>query len=311
MGQTYNLYCDESCHLEHDKQRAMVLGAVWCPEDKVRAVATRLREIKARHELRPGFELKWTKVSPAKVRFYLDLVDYFFDDDDLRFRALIVPNKSLLLHKEFLQEHDTWYYKMLFLLIKAILSPQDTYHVYLDIKDTRSAAKVRKLHEVLKTAVLDWSPNIVQRVQNVRSHEDAIYAQFKADFIDRTPVFRGSPLSLKRHPLLAGKEATFWHLTSEGKVENEPPPDFRRCERIAWVAAIITNADDPAVKVWENERSGERRVLLWLEPHAYLVVLAVRRGYTLPWTAYPVPHEHTKRKLRAEYETYKKLEPPL
>jgi hypothetical protein len=131
---------------------------------------------------------------------------------------------------------------------------------------------------------------------------------------DSCPKNRGftSPLTrLKRHPLLAGKEATFWHLTSEGRVENERPPDFRRCERIAWVAAIITNADDPAVKMWENERNGERRVLLWLETHEYLVVLAVRKGYTLPWTAYPVPHEHTKRKLRAEYETYKKLEPPL
>ena len=171
MSQTYNIYCDESCHLENDRQRVMVLGAVWCPEAKVREVATRLREIKARHELKTGFELKWTKVSPAKARFYLDMIDYFFDDDDLHFRALVVPDKGLLRHDDFMQDHDTWYYKMYFLLIKAILNPQDTYHVYLDIKDTRSAAKVRKLHEVLRTSVLDWSPNIVQRVQNVRSHE--------------------------------------------------------------------------------------------------------------------------------------------
>jgi len=31
MSQVFNVYCDESCHLENDHQTAMVLGAVWCP----------------------------------------------------------------------------------------------------------------------------------------------------------------------------------------------------------------------------------------------------------------------------------------
>jgi len=29
MSETYNIYCDESCHLEHDRQGAMVLDALW------------------------------------------------------------------------------------------------------------------------------------------------------------------------------------------------------------------------------------------------------------------------------------------
>jgi len=32
------------------------------------------------------------------------------------------------------------------------------------------------------------------------------------------------------------------------------------------------------------------------------VVLAVRNGYVLPWTAYLVLHEHQKMKLRKEFE---------
>ena len=28
MNKTYNIYCDESCHLENDGKRFMVLGAV-------------------------------------------------------------------------------------------------------------------------------------------------------------------------------------------------------------------------------------------------------------------------------------------
>lgn len=172
MSETYNIYCDESCHLENDKQSAMVLGAVWCPRDKTREIAVRIREIKRRHGLSASFEAKWTKVSPGKSQFYLDLLDYFFDDDDLHFRALVIPDKTKLEHSAFPgQDHDAWYYKMYFDMLKVILSPTDRYRIYLDIKDTRGAEKVRKLHDVLCNNLYDFSREIVERVQLVHSHE--------------------------------------------------------------------------------------------------------------------------------------------
>jgi hypothetical protein len=171
MSQVYNIYCDESCHLEKDHQQVMVLGAVWCPVERVREISTRLREIKLRHGLPADFEIKWTKVSPAKVQFYLDVIDYFFDDDDLLFRALIVPDKSLLRHAEFGQSHDDFYYKMYFDMLKVLFSPDARYRVYLDIKDTRGAVKIAKLHDVLCNNQYDFSRQIIERVQLVRSHE--------------------------------------------------------------------------------------------------------------------------------------------
>ncbi len=172
MSQAFNIYCDESCHLENDKQSAMVLGAVWCPFEKTHEIAVRLREIKHKHKLPPSFEVKWTKVSASKVGFYIDLLDYFFDDDDLHFRALIVPDKTKLNHQAFPgQDHDTWYYKMYFDMLKVILSPASRYRIYLDIKDTRGAEKVKKLHDVLCNNLYDFSREIVERVQLVHSHE--------------------------------------------------------------------------------------------------------------------------------------------
>jgi hypothetical protein len=171
MTQTFNIYCDESCHLEHDPYKVMVLGAVWCPAEKAREIAIRLRELKAEHGMNPFFEVKWRKVSPAGRALYLALLNYFFDDDDLHFRALVVPDKTLLRHEEFGQDHDTWYYKMYFDLLKVILSPEHRYRIYLDVKDTRSAEKIAKLHEVLANSVYDFSREIVERVQSVRSHE--------------------------------------------------------------------------------------------------------------------------------------------
>ncbi|HEY1349410.1 MAG TPA: DUF3800 domain-containing protein [Ktedonobacteraceae bacterium] len=171
MGITYNVYCDESCHLQNDHQQAMVLGAVWCALEKTREVATRLREIKSRHGFHPAFEIKWTKVSPAKFLFYKDIIDYFFDNDDLHFRALVIPDKTKLRHNDFSQDHDTWYYKMYFDLLKALLSPSCQYRIYLDIKDTKSINKVKSLHEILCNSMYDFRHEIITRIQTTRSHE--------------------------------------------------------------------------------------------------------------------------------------------
>lgn len=168
----FNIYCDESCHLENDGQSAMTLGSVWCAQETTREIAVRLREIKKRHKMPANFEVKWTKVSTSKLQMYLDIVDYFFDDESLHFRALVVPDKSKLHHDGFDgQDHDEWYYKMYFTLLKTLLSPKDAFRIYIDIKDTRGASKVEKLHDVLSKNAYDFSRKIVERVQLVRSDE--------------------------------------------------------------------------------------------------------------------------------------------
>lgn len=171
MSETYNIYCDESCHLKNDQSQVMVLGAIWCPSDKVREINVRLRSLKKNHGLATTFEIKWIKVSPAQLDFYRDLIDYFFDDDDLHFRALIIPDKTKLRHEEYNQTHDDWYYKMYFDMVKIILDPEHHYRIYLDIKDTRSAIKMAKLHNVLCNNLFDFSREIIERVQTVRSNE--------------------------------------------------------------------------------------------------------------------------------------------
>jgi len=167
----FNIYCDESCHLEHDHIPVMVLGAVWCPRHKAREMAERLRDIKVRNNEAPTFEAKWARVSPSRLQLYRDMVDYFFDDDDLHFRAIVVPDKGQLDHDRFNQDHDTFYYKMYFYLLRTLLSPNAKYAIYLDVKDTKSAEKTAKLHDVLCNDMYDFDRKVVERIQTVRSHE--------------------------------------------------------------------------------------------------------------------------------------------
>lgn len=132
----------------------------------------------------------------------------------------------------------------------------------------------------------------------------ALYASFQQDFVHGRPLYKGTRLALKRHPVIQEKEATFWHLISEGSVEEERTPDLRRCERICWARPVIEHCDDEAVKTWENTRGSDKRILLWLNEYEYLVILSERNGYTLLWTAYTVTRRHQIDKLRREYEAF-------
>jgi len=105
------------------------------------------------------------------------------------------------------------------------------------------------------------------------------YELFQKDFVRSKPMFNGVKLQLKRHPLTANKEATFWHIITEGKVESERTPCMRRCERIWWPKPVIENSQDPSLKVWSELKNGEKRIHLWFESEAYLVVLIERGGY--------------------------------
>jgi hypothetical protein len=158
-----------------------------------------------------------------------------------------------------------------------------------------------------------WLPNLLPFGGSWDEYADKVYGVFEADFITKTASFRGSRIGLRLMPVFKEKPAAFWHLIQEGKVEEDRTPDLRRCERIAWIRAIIDNANDPAVRVWENERLGKggtrRNVLLWLYEHDFLVVLGKRSGYYLLVTAYPITRPHTRRKLQQEYEGFRASKP--
>ncbi len=171
MGMIYNIYCDESAHLEHDHLPVMVLGAIWCPLEKTREIAKHIREIKIQYNLSADFEIKWIKIGPAKQSFYIDILNYFFENCDLHFRALIVPDKSKLHHDDFGHNHDIWYYKMYFNLLKTLLKPGEHYRIYLDIKDTSSSDKIKQLQNILCNNSYDFNHEFIERMQMVRSHE--------------------------------------------------------------------------------------------------------------------------------------------
>lgn len=172
MGKLYDIYCDESCHLQNGRARdfAMVIGGVVCPDDKKKALFDHIRSIKIRFGISRDAEIKWNKVSPAQYEYYKALVNFFFDCSDLAFRAVIV-NKKNLEPLKFNLTYDDFYYRAYLIMLSRILMPGNEYAVYIDIKDTRSQSKVEKLHDVLCNSRFDFDRRMIHRVQQIRSHE--------------------------------------------------------------------------------------------------------------------------------------------
>lgn len=94
----YNIYCDESCHLENDNADIMILGAVTCTESEKAVIYNEIRAIKKKNGLDSHFEIKWTKVSESKVEFF----PYVFYQSNTHAKhnhvKLPLPIDEMLLH---------------------------------------------------------------------------------------------------------------------------------------------------------------------------------------------------------------------
>ncbi len=169
----YNIYCDESCHLEHDNQKYMVLGGIICEKSDRNIIKKDILNIKKRYGISARSEIKWNKVSPSKLEYYKELVNYFFDNDNLRLRAVVI-DKSQLNHKLFNQTHDDWYYKMYYYLLINLVEPKQENYIYLDIKDTKSSSKVEGLKKYLSFKLMDYDFNVIKNIQSINSQESTI-----------------------------------------------------------------------------------------------------------------------------------------
>ena len=153
----YNLYIDESCHLEKVHFPVMCIGYTKCDTEQYLAHKEAIKKLKL--QFKNPMEVKWVNVSNSRLPLYKALIDYFFADG-IDFRCILVKYKDKLDHAQFNQgSHDNFYYKLIYHLLKAAVNPPDSqYRVYIDIKDTRGKERLEKIH--IKTLSANRSPMI-------------------------------------------------------------------------------------------------------------------------------------------------------
>ena len=152
-----------------------------------------------------------------------------------------------------------------------------------------------------------WLPGLITLADcdgDWRKYLATIYAEFRREFLESMPTYPGKRFALKRYPVQLGKEATFWHLVQEGKVEEDRIPDFRRCERIRWPRPMIEAVLSGHVRVWRNLRGSSDRILIAVSDFSYVVILDDRSDFVLLWTAYFVERDHQRKKFAREFAAW-------
>lgn len=135
---------------------------------------------------------------------------------------------------------------------------------------------------------------------------EVLYERYVSEIVNGGLVFRGLPIRCQYRPPTHGKHFGFWHVIATGRAEEDRTPDLRRCERLPWIAWVISHAEsDDAIAWWENKRGSSTHVVLWLKAHDYVVIVARRSGYYLLKTAYCVEPHRRKRLLREMEEYWK------
>ena len=168
----YNIYCDESCHLPNDNADLMVIGGVTWPKEKAEHINKAIRDIKERYGVYKFAEIKWTKVSASKCDMYKELVNLFFDNSYLNFRAVVALKKSKLNLEKFGLTHDDWYQRIYFLTLREMIDIGNKYNVYVDIKDTKGSEKIDTLKNILNNVTSNYFyEETVKNIQLVRSDQ--------------------------------------------------------------------------------------------------------------------------------------------
>ena len=67
-----------------------------------------------------------------------------------------------------------WYYKMYYRMLDPVISPNDKYHIMVDIKDTRGGKRVAKLREVLCNNIYDFKKEVIDQIGQINSKESEI-----------------------------------------------------------------------------------------------------------------------------------------
>lgn len=189
----YNIFIDESCHLEHDRNNVMAIGYVKVNINDTELAKNNIKRIKAKYGI--FHEIKWNTISNTKKDLYKDLIDYFFESP-LKFRCLLVKYKDRLDNNAYnAGSHDNFYYKMAFyLLSNEWLNPNvNEYRVFLDIKDTRGKEKLDTITDVFNNKFKGNSPFV--GFQHIRSHEN-IFIQL-SDILIGAITFKARKLDLQ------------------------------------------------------------------------------------------------------------------
>ena len=109
-----------------------------------------LRNLKNEYFTNSKYETKWVKVSKSKSDYYKKLIDYFFDNDDIKIRILVAKSKDKLDNEKYNNgDYQTWYYKMYYYLLDRFVYSNYNYYMLYDEKDKFTTYRMNEVRKII------------------------------------------------------------------------------------------------------------------------------------------------------------------
>jgi len=168
----FDVYCDESRPdlLDSVRPRAkyMVVGSLWLPTEERAGFKQQIHALRDRH--RVGGEFKWQKISPSRVAFYSELIDWFISQGDrLRFRCIAVEQDKLQLVTFHESDQELGFYKFYYQLLHHWILDFNEYAIFCDFKRNRLRNRLHVLRRCLESANLSSTVGMVQAIRSQES----------------------------------------------------------------------------------------------------------------------------------------------
>lgn len=167
----FYVYCDESRQdLLVNKNaitptnRYACIGGIMIEYEYVNKVINDIKAIKSNHSVRN--EISWTTVSDSKIHLYSDLIEYFFKNEFLYFRSIIIDSSKVDNETFNNGDHELGYYKFYHQLLLNWLENKYNYRVYTDNKTKANKKRLQSLKLYFNIKMKD---DVILSIQDIDS----------------------------------------------------------------------------------------------------------------------------------------------
>jgi len=166
----FEIYCDESgleALVDKKAHNYTAIGGIWMTSNYRDVFKSKIKEIKEKHKVYG--ELKWNKISPKFYELYKEVLDYFFQTPQLRFRTIIIDTSKVDNYNFSNNDVELGFYKFYYQLLHHWIFDFNEYSIFLDHKINRDKNRLKDLKNVLDLSNLTSSIPIVQALPSDES----------------------------------------------------------------------------------------------------------------------------------------------